>query len=64
MNAFWLPGSIIVIGAALYAWGHRKIEPFHLYLITHRTYIVLGGALFMFGCTILAVFYFKGIHQL
>ena len=58
-SIFLLPGSMILIGAALYAFGSMKRDPFKVYLIQPHTLIMLGGTLLILGFTVLTVVYFK-----
>ena len=55
-----LPGSMIVIGVALYAYGNKRRDPLSVSLVSPRALVVIGGTLFIFGCTILAILYFRG----
>jgi hypothetical protein len=59
MSIFWLPAAMIMIGAAMYAYGSRKRDPYHIYLIPPHAFIMFGGAIFLMGFTVLAVVYFK-----
>jgi hypothetical protein len=58
-SIFMLPGSMILIGAALYAFGSMKRDPFRVYLIPPHALVMLGGTLVIIGFTVLTVVYFK-----
>ena len=60
MNIFLLPGSMILIGAALYAYGSKPQDPLSVSLVSPRALIAIGGTLFIFGFCILAALYFRG----